>query len=1332
GFMAHGTEGKPSIPENIAFVDTAGLDDSGSTGSGDDSGEIGIVIPGQSYEIPEKWSGLNYAMFTSGASGLSFYTGQMQVTGSVHTNQDFYYQGGSITIDGTLEAGKSITLKTSDGADAQKIGAKIEKVETLEMPDITKEVSNYAKENGAVYEGAVDFGSDPVIIDHPVYGDGDMVFHATSFLGQGIVYAKGSVTVNAGELTTPSDARIFLASESGDITLNGSNMSLNAVLYAPDGCVYINTNEFNLNGRIIAKQICINGTKININAGPYDLDMLDFLFKPEVDVVVTGNRKENRKVVLDVQEILNTEYIIKEDTIWSITKDGEDAGKDYAIDEEASNDFHKECIFRNAGTYLVSVTVTTGNVNFTITKELVITEDIAPEASIALDAGYYSRNEEGKAIIALKDQSSSPDGDTIGQRIWKVYYDSDNNGEFYETEATIISDGNETEITYETEQVGNYLVVLTVVETFEDTIPKLLSEDAYLWDDTKDSGDSVFEVGNEPPTANLDIKKSRSADIVFTVGDIGKDNLSTYTAKAEELKAVLAENGIDGKVDSISTSTYTAQDTFAWKEYGHYNCDGFERHITYEEDGIKMVGYYSSPKKDFLYITDDNPGQKVFEFDLQRDGTDWHSMEGGGFLFNTKVSDEDNTLQGFCILVTSNGLKLFQINCNNLRGFCDGNYNWIHETGKLLKMCSIPNLYDEHHFKIVVDKNSISVWDDENLVIDDYVLPENNWGYGFGPITCHGPHGCSQYSYFTFKNITMQTTSGSSLSDILDGYEWRQGASHYVLNISDVEVPELSTEENMAELSATLIKNEAAFVGIGNEINENQYLKLLNTIGTGGMYVSEEDLSSRMDEINEYLLQSILAKDDLIQDFITTDDIITYSGFYQDVENDVLYEQQWEYEYDPTLFSSATGEAGHIVRNENEPITVFENTGAYSIRLAVRDNPAGDNDALDEYRLWSDTKEYEKLLIVQSRPVANVEVTVSGNEDKDNACIANTTYSAYDPDHPEDSTKGIREEYFYYKDVADEEWTEGMLPNKLTIGHTYLVKYQVKDVEGTLSFPAVAVVKTGELRVYEEIEDTIPPTVYIDVAKTEIKVGEELCIDGYALDDYGVAFFELYVDGNKVLNSFGRVVYTAKKAGTVTVKAIATDIGGNKTEQEKIINVVDESDTIVPVAEITSPTQGSELSFNIQIKGTATDEKKFSRYTLSYRKMGEEEYHVFKESKDAVTNDILGNLDISGFSDGTYEVLLMAEDAVGNISYYGIFLYIETGVTIGYTISGELKDIVLTENEEEIRIQGSVSGEGHMKKYTLSYKVDDREDMVLIAEGTEEITDGLLGTLKTE
>ena len=1337
------------IPQSAYAAETTGVavlagegadgEVSGETTDNSDVEDTNNLTGTEETIISEKWKGLDYALFTSGDEDISLYTASTRISGSVHSNKNFCYQGSVLRIDGVLEAAERIMLKTSDGRDALQVTSKLENAPKYGMPDITDEIGSYTAEHGIVYEGNKDFNNDNLVIDTPVGISGNAIFNATSFLGTGIVYAEESVVFNVGELATPEDSRVLIMSKNGNITLNGSDMALNAILYAPNGCVTINTARLNLNGRIIAKKVNINGSDININAGPDDYEMLDFLLKPEFDIHVEGNQKVNRKVTLSIDDLSETAQTVMKDAVWSITRAGEEVSDCYVFDADNSNVFHKEMLFLEPGTYSITAVVQTETAECTVTKELVIAEDMAPTAGFVLESDTYSRNEEGKAVVHIADASYSPDGDSIGQRIWTIYYDENNDGIYEEVEGTVVSAENEAEIDYEATGVGCYKVVLQVVETFEDTISKLLEEGEYLKDDTLDIDEKscVFEVGNEAPLASINIEKSKAVDIVFTAGDVDRETLNIYTEGAEALRKQLVEEGVDANIDTVSTSMLTAQDTFAWTEYDHYNyidryLPTLEKHILYEEDSIRMVGYSQKAMKDFLYVADDNSGKKTFEFDLQRDRNNWHSMEGGGFLFNTTVDEEANTIKGFCILVTQSGLKLVKIDYKDLNRFRNAACQLVQNAGALLKTYKMKNLYDKHHLKIEVDSKTISVWDGDTLLIDNFVLPENDYGYGFGPIISHVNHGCNQQSYFTFENITMTTMIGSSLSDIVKGYDWRPGAAHYVVNLSNAKVPELSTDEETADLAAALIKNDAAFIGMGNEINENQYVSLLNAAQTGGMYLSAGEIADTMSGVSEYIKNSVFARDYGIGKYITTDDIVTYGMYYQDAEGDDIYEQQWEYEYDPTVFGESQDETEHIVREGSEPITTFEQTGAYTIRLKVRDNPVGENDALDAYRKWSDTEEYEKLLVVQTRPIAEVSVGVSENPSDKSQCIANVTYTAQDPDHPNDGKQGIREEIFWYKNVTDGTWTEGKLPNKLIVGETYLVKYQVKDIEGTWSFPAAAVVKTSDLLAYEEIVDETAPEVFIDVTKEEISVGESIYIEGYAEDDNGVDTFELYVDDEQVLDAFGRVSFIGEKEGIVTVRAVATDIGGNTSEKEITIKVTDNRDKTVPFAEITSPLPGSEIGFDVQIVGTAKDETEFKRYTLSYKAENETQYHVFAESTTPVSNDVLGSLDISDFTDGSYEILLTVEDTAGNLSYYGILIYIETGVTKGYTLKGELTAVHLSEEKRQIDICGLASAQGHMKRYTLSYQFEGKGEPVLIAEGTEEVENAVLGSVSTD
>ncbi|WP_455718223.1 hypothetical protein [Anaerosporobacter sp.] len=1249
-----------SIPER-AFAET--VTNEVSTVTNEEETAPAGGNSGSAIVLPEEWRGLGYAVYTGGDKSLSLYTWKTSIVGDVHTNKDFYYQGTSLLIKGDLEASGMITTNTSSEEGCLQIDNKVENASNIDMPFITQEIYDHIKDTAQSYDSDKTFDSNRVAVINPIYVNGRTTFNATEFLGKGIIYSKDSITYNVGSIATPDDSRILLCAENGDITLNGSEINMNAILYAPNGTVYVNANNFNLNGRIIAKQVCINGSIIKINATDADFELIDFILKPELSITVEGNQKVNRKVSITLAELGSTNYV-KEDTVtWKIYKDNVLADELYRIDEEASTYLKKELLFKEAGNYVVQIDVKRGNIVYTEQKEFTIVEDLPPIANLELEKKEYTRNKDGIATIKAKDLSYSPDNDTIANRIWTIYYDSNNDGIYGKDEVVDTITGETTELSYETKKVGKYKVELEVKEYFEDTIPKLLTDADYLRGNTSamQETDKSLEIVNTAPEATIDIEKKKFADIVFTIGNAPIDKINTYSAKIKELEQTLKDNNIDAKISTVSTSTLTAEDQFAWKEYDHYNYKDqhlptLAKHIIYNKTDIKMLGYSVAPLKDFLYVADDNAGQKIFEFDIQRDATDWHSMEGGGFLFNTTVSDEKNSIKGFCILITQAGLKLVQIDCNNLSGFRNGSYKAVQNAGKILNTYSIPNVYSNHHLKIVVDAKTISVFDGDTKIIDSYVLPDNNYGYGFGPIISHASHACSQQSYFTFKNITMQTVKGSSLSDIINGFEWRENASHFVINLSNDSVPELEEDEKLASIAESLLENEAPFIGLGTTKNHNQYLDLISTSQTGGMFLENDNLNSAMDNANQYILDSILAKDYTIKDYITSDDVIDYIKNYSDAENDEIYEENWEYEYDPTVFGESKDETQLIIKKGAEPITKFDQTGAYAIRLRVRDNPVGDNDALDKYRLWSGNIGYDRHICVQTRPTADVKVEVLKDTTDATKCTVTASYNAEDKDHPSDDNKGIREELFYYKNIKDGEWTEGQLPNKVDIGQTYLIKYVVRDVEGTYSKPAIGIVKTSEFKQNKVVIDSEIPDIFINTTKEVYQVGEEIRIDGYAIDNYGVDKFELYINGEVELNTPGRVILNPVNEETLSIVAKAVDIYGNSAEKEMTIQVVDTSDKIAPTIEITSPNADADLGSNISFIGTIKDESILKQYSISYRKEGDENYSIAVQGTEQVEGGELGQLDISKLDEGVYEILITAEDEAGNLSYYGMTL----------------------------------------------------------------------------
>ena len=514
-----------------------------------------------------------------------------------------------------------------------------------------------------------------------------------------------------------------------------------------------------------------------------------------------GNLKVNRKVLVDLtlDNVEEEEYLIKEDTTLDIKKvDSEgnviEAENAFLLDNSKTDWNHRELIFKESGTYKISASVTDGYDTVNAEKIITVAEDNAPIALVKLSVeegentdteGVFVRNGSGKTNITVNDESSSELGDEINYRHYKLFYDVNNDGTYDDAEIIDERDGDGSFFNYELENVGKYKIVLDVKETFTDTIPELIDDSAYLSGNTE----KEFEITNQAPESKVTVEKSKIADIIFTVGSANKDVINAYSEASKLVEDKLKEKGIEANVTTVSTSAITATDTFAWKEYDHYDYRDYwlptiPKHIIYDGKDIKMLGYSYAPLKDFLYVEDSDDTRKVFDFDLQRDGTDWHSMEGGGFLFNTIVSEEENYIQGYCILVTRYGLKLVQINKTNLNNFRNGSYYDVEYAGRNLQTFSIGNLYANHHFKIIVEGNVITVYDGDKIVINQYVLPDDGVdAYGYGPIISHEGHSCWQQSYFTFKNIVMQEVSGESLSDVINNHQWTPGTNHYVINL---------------------------------------------------------------------------------------------------------------------------------------------------------------------------------------------------------------------------------------------------------------------------------------------------------------------------------------------------------------------------------------------------------------------------------------------------------------------------------------------------------------------------------------------------------------------
>ncbi len=1196
GFIAHGTDKKACAPKNIRFVKESSSESSteeateegGSTESGGESGDGDI--PEQGYEIPEKWKGLNYTLFTSGDSDITLHTGQTDITGSVHTNQNFSYQGSSLKIDGTLEAAKGITIKTSDNKDSLMVTSKKENAEIIDMPDVTKEMSEYAREHGAVYDTSKEFGTDPIVVENPIYADGDISFHSTSFLGQGIVYAKGSVTVNAGELTTPSDTRIFLASENGDITLNGSNMSLNAVLYAPNGCVYINTGEFRLNGRIIAKQIVFNGTDFCVEASPDDLNLISFIM-PE-DMVVPGIKTDTSYVRDE-----NGEAHISIENLAQITNETKISEIQYIIyhDANGNDDFSEdECVDIISSRDKGVPVVLTGVGNYKAVQQILMLDGTVVSTEDHQSAYFEIVNQ--KPVTGLKIEKEAK------ADILMLYNGLDAAGKegYQALKESLEKVGEENGVSLSVTQEE----IASVHEDFN-----WISFDHVDYDS---HGPHI--AGKEDGFVFTSYENDPLKDFVFTETGMGCDQVISFTLQQEQTEATEGCGMIFGaSVESTENPecyrnhTYKVMDTNKIWEDAEKDCEsqgGYLATITSEWEKDYIEEHVLPATRNFGYWLGGRRDEKDVSLWKWVTGEDfywtrWDSGEpnnlGGGedylMLYGNRKSRWNDTIRGiyfptlcewdgphmsgYTVLLTDEGMKLIALEDVDMDNIRNGSYARLENAGKLLGTFPYDMKTREHNITIERNDNVITITDNDEVIVEDFALDVTLKGTGIAPIVSYSRQSQAQEmkECVSIGQIKVKELTNRVVQNAVANHKWEDGAVRYVIHASETETEEYQSDEYTASLIKYLLENQIHFIGMG-QANVMAFTRLDAAV--------DGTMAQSGDEVLDYMNQSLNEINREAEGYLTTKDSLVCEAEYLDAEKDPLYRQEWIYDYREDILSETEqGEEEQIITGE--PITQFDRCGAYRIGLKVQDNPVGENEALSDYRLWSEKIEWDKTLYVHHIPEAAV---TAKKEMEENCCHITLSGSGSDEDHSDEEEKGIIKEYYSYKELDDTRWMEGEIPDTVECGKYYLVKYEVEDKEHAKSAPAVACIDTSVRRVMDASKDTEAPKVALHVSSKTALINDVVQITAYASDNYGVKEFALYMDGKKVLSRSGTLQYSCYGEGTVEIIAEAEDFNNNKTVEKAQITVRKEG-------------EGTETDEEQDMPPGDTDENHFSDDEIS-------------------------------------------------------------------------------------------------------------------------------------
>lgn len=228
-------------------------------------------------------SALDFTLFSNSydsAITVNAYT--VNILGDVHTNKDFIFQGTNLSIDGTCESTGKIETRGSKIS----IKNKLQSVPDILIPDVIPDIKDIASENGETFNQSKSYNGNIISLTESIIVNGDVSFNCSKVDSKGYIVSNKNIAFNASEIKSSGEKGIVIASETGNITINGSQADIKGIIYAPKGTVTINTAKFNMTGRIIANKIILSGSICNISKGEDDLELIDsYNFRPRVLVL---------------------------------------------------------------------------------------------------------------------------------------------------------------------------------------------------------------------------------------------------------------------------------------------------------------------------------------------------------------------------------------------------------------------------------------------------------------------------------------------------------------------------------------------------------------------------------------------------------------------------------------------------------------------------------------------------------------------------------------------------------------------------------------------------------------------------------------------------------------------------------------------------------------------------------------------------------------------------------------------------------------------------------------------------------------------------------------
>ncbi len=371
--------------------------------------------------------------------------------------------------------------------------------------------------------------------------------------------------------------------------------------------------------------------------------------------------------------------------------------------------------------------------------------------------------------------------------------------------------------------------------------------------------------------------------------------MNIYLNRQKEIMPLKSCKNINIKALKEENENYFNSDYWEWYTRTTTNDKAYNgKHIVVNENqSIDFFGYGVTSYKDYLYKKYLNAGEKIFRFRIDETKANYHTLDGAGFIFNSKK--ENDILSGYVLLIREKDICIYRLDNVDTTKFEIMPNTTIASYGNLLKKVNKTSS-SMHNLIMKVSPTNVSVIDNEKEILNLDLDYSKHSGEDFGLIASYLQHDCSKLSKIRFLEFKIE--------------------------LKDYEIPVLKIDEDKKVLEGAKfqVKNENGEI-IRNGITNSKGIYTIKGLKEG-IYTLEEIEAPAKHILNNNKITFKFTKDGKILDVNTGEEItlrvineklkFTITVLDKDNKTPIIDSTISIYDKDGNKISSKTDKKGNV------------------------------------------------------------------------------------------------------------------------------------------------------------------------------------------------------------------------------------------------------------------------------------------------------------------------------------------------------------------------------------------------------------------------------------